>query len=686
MSEGYPSAIRSDDADDVHGVKVPDPYRWLEDDDDPRTRAWTSQQETLYERSRAQWPDVERWRADLAERTATDVWGTPKVRRGRMFFERRPAGADLPVLVVREADRERPLVDVRALDPTGRTMLDAWEPSVEGDRLAYQVSRNGTEDSQLYVLDVATGLTVDGPIDRVRRSAIGWLPGGAAFYYVARLPPELHPGEGRYHRRVYLHQVGSDQDRDALVFGEGQPRTRFYSVAVSPDGRWLTVNATTGTDPATDVWLADLTTSSPTRPELRQIRGGARTRLHIPAGTGPSDPIWVRTDDGAPRRRVLAGTPADPDTWRELIPQRPDAVLNDFAVLNGPGLARPVAVVGWVCHAAAEVTVHDLADGRQLSRVPLPGMGTVGGFSVPPEPGHHLWFSYTDYATPTMILQFDARTGTTTVWSAVAGAPKLVTTQETYQSSVTSVRMFVVSSTGLPDHPRPAILGGYGGFGVSVAPSYSPRVAAWVEAGGIVAFAAVRGGGDEGEQWHRAGRRELKQNTFDDFHAAADHLVAAGWTTRDRLGIMGGSNGGLLVGAAVTQRPSAYAAAVCLSPLLDMVRYHRSGLGPSWIPEYGSVEDPDQARVLLAYSPYHHVSPGTGYPPVLLAASDGDTRVTPGHARKMCAALQHASTGGQVLFRFDRGVGHGARPLTRAVALQADCLAFLAAQLGLERP
>lgn len=686
MSGEYPAAAREDAADEVHGVTVVDPYRWLEDGESTRTLRWTDEQDALYRRARAQWPDADRWRADLTSRTTTGRTGTPKARGRRLFFERRENGADLPVLFVREGDDERPLVDVRALDPTGRTLLEAWEPSIEGDRLAYQLSRDGTEDSLLYVLDVATGQTVDGPVDRVRRSTIGWLPGGEAFYYVARLAPQLNPGEEQYHRRVYLHKVGSDRDCDILVFGDGQARTRFYSVAVSPDGRWLTVNATTGTHPATDVHLADLTTSPPTCPDLRPFRAGAHHRLHIAPGTGPADPVWLRTDHGAPRRRVLSGRPADPDTWRELIAERPDAVLDDFAVLTGPELERPVAVVGWVRHAAAEVTVHDLTDGRQVGTVELPGAGSVSAFSVRPEPGHDMWFSYTDFATPTQVLHYDARTGRTTPWLPAAGAPTLVTSQETYRSTDTTVRIFVVSRTGRPDRPRPAILTGYGGFGVSMSPRYSAQIAAWVEAGGILVTAGLRGGGEEGERWHRAGCGARKQNTFDDFHAAADHLISRGWTTRDLLGIMGGSNGGLLVGAAITQRPAAYAAAVCMSPLLDMARYHLSGLGPSWVPEYGSVDDPDQARTLLAYSPYHHVTPGTAYPPVLVTTSDGDTRVDPAHARKMCAALQHASTGGQVLFRLDRGVGHGARAVSHTVALQSDCLAFLAAHLGLRLP
>jgi prolyl oligopeptidase len=310
---------------------------------------------------------------------------------------------------------------------------------------------------------------------------------------------------------------------------------------------------------------------------------------------------------------------------------------------------------------------------------------------VRPEGGHEAWFAYTDYVTPLQVLHYDALTGQVRPWAGPGQARAhagVSVCQQAFQSrDGTTVRMFVVSPAGRPDRPRPAVLTGYGGFGASVTPRFSPQALAWVRAGGVWAVACVRGGREEGEEWHRAGRGALKQNTFDDFDAAADYLTAAGWTSREQLGALGGSAGGLLVGAALTQHPEKYAAVVCMSPLLDMARYERSGLGPSWVPEYGSADDPDQLRTLLAYSPYHHVTPGTAYPAALFTAFDADTRVDPLHARKMCAALQHASAGdGPVLLRFERGAGHGFRAVSRLVGLQADALAFLACQLGLPAP
>jgi prolyl oligopeptidase len=686
----YPPAYRQDLVETRHGLGIADPYRWLEDPEDPDTVRWLAGQEVLYARHRSGWP-VDEWRAELAALTAVDGMSSPVARPAGTFYARRRAADEHVTLLVERDGRERLLLDPHTVDSSGRTVLDTWRPSVEGDLLAYQLSAGGTEDSRLWVMEVATGRVVAGPIDRVRRSPVGWLPGGTHFYYVRRLAPELHPGEENYHRRVYLHRVGSDPADDVMIFGEGRGKTEFYALDVTADGRWLRISATTGTDPRTDIWLADLTASPWHAPALRPVQVGvdARTRVHIAAGTGSADPVWLHTTDAAPYGRVVSVTAGALDgPWRELIPERPGAVLTDLAVLTGPQLDRPVGLVAWTRHAVSEITVHDLTDGAELGKVPLPGAGRVAGLTARRDGGHEAWFPYTDHRTPLMILHFDARTGETTPWfvpEVGADHGGLHTDLVAYESrDGTTVRMFLVSPGGRPDRPRPAILTGYGGFGATMSPAYSPDIAAWVRAGGVYAIACLRGGGEEGAGWHEAGRRERKQNVFDDFDAAADYLVDAGWTDRDRLGIIGGSNGGLLVAAALTQHPEKYAAAVCQAALLDMVRYERSGLGPSWRSEYGSADDPDQLRILYGYSPYHRVRQGVAYPAVLLSAAEGDSRVDPMHARKMCAALQHTSNGERpVLFRYERGVGHGARAQSLEVDAKADCLAFLGHRLGL---
>ncbi|MFI0355086.1 prolyl oligopeptidase family protein [Actinomadura sp. 9N407] len=687
----YPPAQREDIVEDLHGHQIADPYRWLEDREGGDTGAWLAAQEQLFRQRINDLPGRDRLRERLTGLLGAGSVGSPVWRGKRRFFTRRTAGQEHPVLyTVDPAGTERVLVDPMALDPGGTTTLDGWQPDKEGRRLAYKISQGGDEESLLYVLDVATGERIEGPIDRGRYSAASWLPGGEAYYYVRRLPPGSVPeGEEQYHRRVYLHRVGTDPEtEDVLIFGEGRDKTNYYGVGVSRDGRWLTISASQGTAPRNDLWIADLAASSPERPALRPVQEGvdAETGLHV----GRDGRAYVFTDRDAPRSRLCVTDPADPsyETWRDLIPQDPEAVLTDFAILDGPELERPVLLAGWTRHAISEISVHDLATGERTGTVPMPGLGTTGGLIERPEGGHEAWFGYTDNVTPSGVLRFDARTGEVTVWAAAPGTvevPEIDSRQVTYTSyDGTEVRMLVLSRPGSAPGPRPTILYGYGGFNISLSPAYSASILAWVEAGGVYAIANLRGGSEEGEEWHRAGMRERKQNVFDDFHAAAEKLIANGLTTPDRLAVSGGSNGGLLVGAALTQRPDLYAAVVCSAPLLDMVRYERFGLGQTWNDEYGTVADPTELGWLLAYSPYHHVRKGVAYPATLFTIFDSDTRVDPLHARKMCAALQHATSGeAPILLRNESEVGHDARSVTRSVNLMTDTLSFIAANTGL---
>jgi prolyl oligopeptidase len=404
-------------------------------------------------------------------------------------------------------------------------------------------------------------------------------------------------------------------------------------------------------------------------------------------------------------------------------------VLEDFTVLDGRELgAAPVLLASWTLHTVATITAHALDDGRPLDDdrwpVRLPGLGSVGGLVSRPEGGHEAWFSYSDHTTTSHVYRVDGRTGVRDLWARPPGAvdvPDVTTRQITYRSADgTQVRMFVIARAdatttatrgdgaapatdskggeagdgggggggdgdgGAPTVPRPTVLYGYGGFGVPLSPGYSAGILAWVEAGGVYAIANLRGGSEEGEAWHRAGMLGAKQNVYDDFHAAAEWLIDRGWTTPEQLCASGGSNGGLLVGVALTQRPDLFAAVVCSAPLLDMIRYERFGLGATWNVEYGNADDPEQFGWLFGYSPYHHVRPGVDYPATLFTVFDSDSRVDPMHARKMCAALQHASSGDRpILIRAEGDVGHGARALSRSVTLSADTLAFTARWTGL---
>ncbi|MEW9530095.1 prolyl oligopeptidase family protein [Microbispora sp. NPDC049125] len=679
----YPPARRDAIVDALHGTPVPDPYRWLEDPDDPATKEWLDAQETLFRDAELEGRD--HFRRRVAELLRSGSIGTPSWRGERRFFTRRTPDQEHPVLYVADAGGERALLDPTALDPSGLTTLDSYQPDKEGARLAYQISVGGDEESRLYVIDVATGEIVEGPIDRCRYSPVAWLPGGEAYYYVRRLAPsEVPDGEEQFHRRVYLHRVGSSPDDDVMIFGEGLEKTNYYGVSVSRDGRWLSISASRGTAPRNDLWIADLSASPAQAPELITVQQDvdAQTGLHF----GRDGRLYVFTDLDAPRGRICVTTPGAPEprSWRDLVPEDPEAVLSDFAILDD--LPAPVMLAGWTRHAISEITIHALEDGARVGEVPAPGLGSIGGISERPEGGHEAWFSYTDNITPTAVYRFDALTGETTLWEAPPGAvqvPEATTEQVVYRSADgTEVHMLVTSREGAG--PRPTILYGYGGFGISLNPGFSATTLAWVEAGGVYAVAQLRGGGEQGEQWHRAGMLGSKQNVFDDLHAAAEHLIAGGVTNPDMLAISGGSNGGLLVGAALTQRPDLYAAVVCAAPLLDMIRYEKFGLGATWNVEYGSADVPEEFAWLWGYSPYHHVREGVSYPATLFAVFASDTRVHPLHAWKMAAALQHAQAGDRpILLRNETEVGHGARAVSKSVELAADQLAFLARHTGL---
>jgi prolyl oligopeptidase len=697
----YPELPDSGIIDDYHGTPVPDPYRYLENHVDPRTVAWLSAQNQLMQEERNSWSTREHFSERIAELMGSGAISPPYIRGDKTFYTKRMPGQQFAVLYVRETtdnhnspSTERVLIDPMQLDPEGHTTLDSWQPSKEGDLLAYQLSEGGNEESSIYVMRVATGEVIEGPIDRCRFSPIAWLKGGSAFYYVRRIAPELLPAsEQQFHRRVYLHRIGSDPSTDQLVFGAGMNMTNYYGVSVSRDGRWLEVSSSEGTEPRNDLWIADLTESSPESPLLELVQGDIDAQTSI--SFGRDGRAYIFTDRDAPRGTVLVTEFGrwDPTAWKTLIPEDSDAVLESVTLLDfepdsaGESLENQLLVVK-NRHGVAEMAVHRALDGEYLYTVDLPGAGTIGGPVENVDGGPICWIVFTDHTTVPTIYEFDARTKGLTLFAQPPGTvqtPPVFSQQVTYTSlDGTEVRMFVISPTEKPDQPRPTILYGYGGFGIPLQPGFSASILAWVEAGGVWAVANLRGGGEEGEEWHRAGMLANKQNVFDDFHAAAQYLIDSGWTTSRNLGIYGGSNGGLLVGAAMTQKPELFNAVVCVAPLLDMIRYVESELGPTWTVEYGDPADPEQFGWLHAYSPYHNVKSGQDYPATMFAIFDNDTRTDPMHGRKMAAAVQHATSGKRpILVRTEGNVGHGARSLNKSVEESADTLAFMANWTGM---
>lgn len=676
----YPSAERSDAADVLHGQTIPDPYRWLEDEASSDTSAWHGAQDELLGEHRSRWsarPEVVR----QLHRLTPGLISTPQVRGGRQFFHRRQPGQEHAVYWVREADgSERALVDPAAIDPSLATVLDGAVPSFEGDKVAYLLSGGGREESRLHVIDVATGQALEEPIMLGRGGTVAWRAGGRELYVVRVLPPGRVPaGEEQFHRRVWRHRVGTTPDGDELLFGDGRDKTTYYGASASLDGRWLVVSASLGTAPRNDVYLLDEDTGI-----WSTIQEGEDVETW--AFVHADGQLYLLTNRDAPRWRLDVADPAHPEPagWKTLLAES-DGVLTDVAV------AERALFAVYTRDVTSQVERHDLRSGELISRVELPGLGVASVHSRP-EGGDEVWIGYTDYLRPQVVLRHRVGDGTTEVWADTPGAVDIDAAAE--QIFVTSrdgtrVPAFVVSKAAEDGagRARPTILYGYGGFNVPLPPAYSALFATWVEAGGVLVVANLRGGSEYGEEWHRAGMRANKQNVFDDFLAVASALIERGLTDAGHLGIFGGSNGGLLVGAALTQRPELFRAVVCSAPLLDMVRYERFGLGQTWNDEYGTAEDPEELGWLLGYSPYHRVVDGVGYPAVLFTVFDGDTRVDPLHARKMCAALQHATTSSvsdrPILFRRESDVGHGARAVSKGIELQADELGFMAAQLGL---
>jgi len=675
-----PRTARDNVVDDVHGAKIADPYRWLEADTSKRVGDWTDEQN---ERTRAVL-DALPQRAGVARRLrellAVGLLSTPRPIRGRIFHTRREGEQKQSILYVRDSigAPDRALVDPNALDPAGLTTLDWYYPSHDARYVAYGLSRGGDEMSTLFVIETATGMARPDRIPHTQRSTVAWVEGG--FYYTVHPAPGSVPaGDENYYRRVRFHRLGDDPAKDELVFGEGRPKEDILGVSTSPDSRWVLLIAYKGWAKS-DLYLLDR--EHPERGLATVMEG----RDAIAEGFVLDDRVWLSTNLDAPNYRIVAAPcekPGDQE-WETVISEGPD-------VIQGFDRTRDRIAVLRLVRATSRLTTHDLrgADEREIVLPSLGAVEMVDGDRVSDGVG----YTFQSFTQPPIAFVADARTGEAQQVVRLAmprglDIANIAVEQTTYPSrDGTPVTMFLVRRTDVqPTGAVPTLLTGYGGFNISRTPAYFPGAAAWVEAGGLFALPNLRGGGEYGERWHRAGMLGKKQNVFDDFHAAAEALIARGWTSSRNLAASGGSNGGLLVGAALTQRPDLFAAVYCAVPLLDMLRYQNFRIARFWIAEYGSAEDPVQADWLRKYSPYHNVRAGVRYPPVLFTTAEGDSRVDPMHARKMAALLQAQSEDPEsvVLLRVDRDAGHGiGKPFDKQVDDLADQYAFLAWRTGL---
>jgi prolyl oligopeptidase len=689
-------ATRAEPVSDLlHGVAVTDPYRWLEGDNSdpqrmgqvtPAVTAWTDAQNAHTRAVLDSRPGRQALEDRLRPLMEVGSVTAPTVRAGRYFYSRREGRQNQPVWYWREGVRgeSRVLLDPEKLDASGLTTIAWISPSPDGRRVAYGTYTAGDEITTLRLLEVDTGDTLPTTIPN-KVDGAQWLPDGSGFVY-----RNLKDARDPYSGQVMFHRIGTDVAEDKVLLrqftreeNEQLATTWGPGGSLSRDGKWLVLSYFTSTN-SNDLWVADferyLATGELVKQEI-SVGGEGWAFGQVAAGK-----LFVHTTQGAPNGRVDVVDLASGER-RVLVAERPDAAIEE-PFTGGIRLADGVLAVGYLENASSAIDLFRF-DGAPLGRLQLPGIGSAA--LATEQDSLEAFLSFESYSFPGTIFRVDLAVPQAglEVWERpdVPVDPSLVEVKQVWYPSKdgTKVSMFVVHRRGLElDGARPTILYGYGGFGVPLTPGYSAAILAWVEAGGVWAIANLRGGSEEGEDWHRDGMLGRKQNVFDDFHAAAEWLISTGWTSAGNLGIYGGSNGGLLVGAAMTQRPDLFNAVVCVAPLLDMIRYTTSELGPTWTVEYGDPEDAEQFGWLYGYSPYHRVVEGTDYPATMFAVFDNDTRTDPMHGRKMCAATKHATSGTRpVLLRTEGDVGHGARSLSKAVEETADTLAFFANWTGM---
>jgi len=674
-------ARREDVVETLHGQSVSDPYRWMEDASRPDVQEWLAKQDAYARQFLSKLPDRGAMTRRLSELSYVD-WVGPPVRRGkRYFFPRRHADREKIVYYWQEgvSGTPRVLLDPNTLSADGSIAVKGVFPSHDGKTAAYLVSVNNADHAVLRVMDVASGKPYEKDvIDGARYASPSWDPQGKGFYYT-RIPmdPSISAMDLPGFAAVYYHRLGTDPSEDRLVREKtGDPRT-FIHADISRDGRYLLLFIQFGWT-NTDVYFQDLRAQ---KPQWIPLAAGTQAMYSVEAHRGY---FYVLTNHDAPNYRVFKVDPQKPQRgqWKEIIPQRSDAVIEDFSVV-GNHLALTM-----LSRASSRVMVTDL-DGRDARELELPGIGTTGGLSGHPD-DDRAFFSFSSFTQPPVVYETSIKTLKSKVFFEVKlpfdPAP-YTTTQVHYPSKDgTRISMFLIHRRDMkPTGDNPFLLYGYGGFNVSLTPQFSVSRMVWLEAGGAIAIPNLRGGGEYGEDWHRAGMLGAKQNVFDDFIAAAEYLVSSRYTRPQRLAIEGGSNGGLLVGAAMVQRPDLFKAVSCHVPLLDMVRYHRFGSGKTWISEYGSADDPGQFGFLFAYSPYHHVRKGEKYPALLMMTADSDDRVDPMHARKFTAAIQYASgSENPVLLRMETHAGHGGGDMVKKrIESTVDEYSFLFHQLGM---
>ena len=678
----YPNTRAVEQIDTQFGVPVADPYRWLENDvrTDTDVAAWVTAQNKVTDAYLATLPGRDIFRARLKTLLDYERFGVPVKKGGRYFYARNSGLQNQAPVYVRDrlTGPARMLIDPNTLSTDGATALGEWTPSSDGSKLLYAIQDGGTDWRTVKVLDVATGQTAADTVEWVKFSNLAWAKDCSGFYY-SRFPA---PAEGKKfqslneNQAIYFHTLGTPQSADRLIYATPDAPKRGHSADVTDDGKWLVIATTEGTDNRNEITLIDLT------------KAGAAPRRLITGLDNEWSPIgnvgntfYFSTNKAAPRGKIVAIDLAQPTTVVR------DIVAEDKAVLEGGGLIDGVLIAQYLVDVKAEVRRYDTA-GKPLGNVTLPGIGSVSGFRGDAT-DREAFFAFASFATPSTIYRYDVKTGQATVWAQpkVAFDPSRFSVSQVFYPSKdgTKVPMFIVKRKDVTG-PAPTLLYAYGGFNISTVPSFSATRAAWIEQGGVLAVANIRGGGEYGKAWHDGGRLANKQNVFDDFIAAGEYLIADRITPKTGLAIQGGSNGGLLVGAVVNRRPDLFAAALPAVGVMDMLRFDRFTAGRYWVDDYGYPSKEADFRTLYNYSPYHNIKGRRDYPAILVTTADTDDRVVPGHSFKYTAALQAADIGAKPhIARIETRAGHGSgKPTDKVIAETADLWSFAAKWTGLE--
>ncbi|WP_285569994.1 prolyl oligopeptidase family serine peptidase [Geothrix limicola] len=681
----YPATRKSDVVEDFFGTKVADPYRWLEDDNSAETKAWVEAQNKVTFGYLEKIPA----RAKIQERI-TKLWDFEKFsapfKRGKRYFYSYNTGLqNQAVLFVTEDPKAkgRVLLDPNTLSKDGTVALSGLSLTEDGRLMAYSVSVAGSDWQTWKVRDVATGKDLSDEIRWSKASGASWLKDGSGFYYSRYEAPKeggALTGVNNNHQLCF-HKLGTPQSEDKLVYQRPDQPEWYLGGTVTDDGRWLVISAGKGTNPESSLFLQDLTKpGSPVEPFLDKMDA----TYNVVDNEG--DRFFVSTNQGAPRNRLVAIRKGhtEPSAWTEIIPQaKGKDVLESVSLVGGRFVAT------WMRDAHSAIEFYDLK-GKKTGTLALPALGTAAGFGGRRE-DQETFYTFGSFTYPGTIYRLDLKTAKSTVFRE----PKVAFKSGDYEvkqvfypsKDGTKVPMFLVHKKGLKlDGQNPTLLYGYGGFNVSLTPSFSVSRMVWLEMGGVYAMANLRGGGEYGLEWYDAGRKNKKQNVFDDFIAAAEWLIAHKVTSTPKLAINGGSNGGLLVGACLTQRPDLFGAAVPEVGVMDMLRFHKFTLGWGWKSDYGSSETKEGFDTLMTYSPLHTIKPGVKYPPTLITTGDHDDRVVPAHSHKFTATLQAAQAGpAPILTRIETSAGHGAgKPTAKQIAERADVLAFLVKNLGMK--